>query len=704
MALAALLLAAASLLPVAPHPAPPFPAIVTDAPVITRVAPGVSYGDYEMLTQAGPLSLHVLAVDLHDPDVRIGTALAQHHLVSSGETVSSMAQRTGAVAGVNGDYFDINQTNQPLNILVRNGELVRMPMHRWAIAFGANDTPQFAEFDVTAQAVLPSGTVPLKTINDWPPPGGGTVLITPDYGVLHPADNVTEYTLQLLDGSPPFATYRVTGIADNTVEEQAGYYLAIGSQAYGSFPLPNPGDTVAVQGSATPSLAGVTTVVGGGPLLVKDGAWYADPDGPKEGAFRTHMPATAAGVTRDGTLMLFEVDGRQPALSIGVLQPQLASLMIAFGVVTGMQFDGGGSSTMVARLPGDIDAAVQNSPSDGVERRVGDALLVYSDAPYGPAAKLYATPQVVRALPGARVALHVAVTDAAGHAVRTCPCNVHLRVVPADAGTIENGTFIAGEKPEDAVIRVRRGALRTDVPVHVTTAVARGDILPAYPALRAHEGLQLQAQAFDAHGYAIALPDALPWRAQDASIDDRGRVTVSVRDANVSVRLGNKLVRQTIVVGEHSQAISLHGAAFATAPRGGPGHIERSAGCAGCTALHYDFSGSERAAYIDATLALPERALGISADVYGDGNGEVLRLAVNNAIDERFLYTIATVDWRGWRHVEFHFPPALPQPITLKAIYVINRVGPTPPVTAAGAVSIRNLRVLLAGSTEDAPK
>ncbi len=141
----------------------------------------------------------------------------------------------------------------------------------------------------------------------------------------------------------------------------------------------------------------------------------------------------------------------------------------------------------------------------------------------------------------------------------------------------------------------------------------------------------------------------------------------------------------------------------ASAPRGEPGGIEHSPSCADCTTLKYDFTGTERAAYIDSSVPLPERALGIEADVFGDGNGEILRLAVNNAINERFLYTIATVDWHGWRRVEFRFPPALPQPITFKSVYVIDRVGPTPPVTAAGTIAIRNLRVLLAGRAPNAP-
>jgi hypothetical protein len=192
----------------------------------------------------------------------------------------------------------------------------------------------------------------------------------------------------------------------------------------------------------------------------------------------------------------------------------------------------------------------------------------------------------------------------------------------------------------------------------------------------------------------------LPWHAQNARIDGSGELAAGDRDADVTVRLGDRLVRQTITVGEHAAGISLEGAQFATAPQGGPGAIDRPADCAPGTSLHYDFTGTERAAYIDAGVVLPQRALAISADVYGDGNGETLRVAVNNAINERFLYTMAKVDWNGWRHVEFRLPPALPQPITLKALYVINRVGPQPAVSASGAISIRNLQVILAGSKQ----
>ena len=85
-------------------------------------------------------------------------------------------------------------------------------------------------------------------MNDWPPPGGGAVFLTPEYGPLRPAQNVTEFALDLTSGTPPFATYRVKQIADNTIAQPRGYYLAIGPDAYGNTPLPDAGDAITIAG------------------------------------------------------------------------------------------------------------------------------------------------------------------------------------------------------------------------------------------------------------------------------------------------------------------------------------------------------------------------------------------------------------------------------------------------------------------------
>ncbi len=686
----------AALLPLLVRPGAPFPRIITDAPTIARVAPGVEYGDYEMLTVDGPLSIHVVAVDLGVADVRVGTALAQERLRSAGETVSSMAHRTGAVAGINGDYFDINQTNEPLNILIENGRVVRAPTQRYAFALSRDRRPLFAEFHNGGTLTLPGGMAPLQTINDWPPPGGGTVLITPAYGGVPAAQNTTVLALQPDSGMPPYATYSVRSIADGTVPQPPGYYLAAGTNAYGAIGALQIGDSISASPAMEPPIDELVTAIGGGPLLVKDGAWYADPDGPSTGEFATHMPASGVAVAAATKLLLFEIDGRQPALSIGVLQPQFAALMIAFGAQTGMQLDGGGSSTLVARMPGDEEATVRNSPSDGNERRVADGLFVYNDAPRGPAALLAAEPAAVRAFPGARVPIKIAATDAGGHPA-ALPAPIRMRLIPTTLGSVQGGSVFAA-RPGTGSLHVTAGTLAADIPIEIAQSAARAFVLPLHPNVAQGGEIALTARAFDRRGYPLALPARLRWSAQGGTISPDGVLRAGAGDAFVHIALGDLVVTQRVLVGSHSERLPIaQSAAFAAAPRGAPGSLRIGEGCAQCITLHYDFTKLERAAYVTTSLPLPPSTTAISLDVYGDGRGETLRAAVENAIRERFLYTVARVTWRGWRRVQVDIPAALAQPLTLKAIYVIDRVGPEVPVKASGAIAMRDVRAVAAG-------
>jgi exopolysaccharide biosynthesis protein len=63
-------------------------------------------------------------------------------------------------------------------------------------------------------------------------------------------------------------------------------------------------------------------------------------------------PRTAAAVDETGTkLWLVVVDGRQPGYSEGVTLAELAELMVALGAETGLNLDGGGSTTLVMAGP-----------------------------------------------------------------------------------------------------------------------------------------------------------------------------------------------------------------------------------------------------------------------------------------------------------------------------------------------------------------
>jgi hypothetical protein len=92
-------------------------------------------------------------------------------------------------------------------------------------------------------------------------------------------------------------------------------------------------------------------------------------------------PRTAIGLSRNGrTLILMVIDGRQPGYSEGVDLAELARHLIAYGAYTGINMDGGGSSTMVIRTRAG-NALVMNSPIDssvpGKQRSVANHLGVF---------------------------------------------------------------------------------------------------------------------------------------------------------------------------------------------------------------------------------------------------------------------------------------------------------------------------------------
>ena len=91
-------------------------------------------------------------------------------------------------------------------------------------------------------------------------------------------------------------------------------------------------------------------------------------------------PRTAVGIDHDtGEVLLLVVDGRSVA-SRGYTMVELANLMVDLGADEALNLDGGGSSTMVARVAGGARRVV-NTPSDGFLRRVANALEVTYKAP-----------------------------------------------------------------------------------------------------------------------------------------------------------------------------------------------------------------------------------------------------------------------------------------------------------------------------------
>jgi hypothetical protein len=132
-----------------------WPAVLASSGFTVPVASGIFYSHFAVTTTSGPLDMHHLRVDLVNPTVKLGVGLARDRLMSDDEPVSSMVLRTGAIAGVNGDYFDIHESGMPLNILVRDGVLLRSPWRFVALAVGKDGAARIARYRWTGTINVP---------------------------------------------------------------------------------------------------------------------------------------------------------------------------------------------------------------------------------------------------------------------------------------------------------------------------------------------------------------------------------------------------------------------------------------------------------------------------------------------------------------------------------------------------------------------
>jgi exopolysaccharide biosynthesis protein len=337
-------------------------------------APGVGFAQYALTTERGPLAISVLTIDPSEPTLRIDTAIAGDHVISSGERTSAMGVRTGAVAGVNGDYFDIGRTYQPQGMLVRSGELVRGPVDRAALVIDKAKRVRFDEFHIAGRLRAAGRVFPVTQLNDWP--AGLVTVITPAFGTtLPPAAGVTFAALEPANRAN---RYRVAAVTAATSAQPVSFGIAIGAKAGVTLV---PGELVDLTYRLEPNVADAVAAIGGGPILVRDGAWYEDPHAPAPDERNYRWPVIALARQADDRLLLVAADGRHPERSIGMTRPEFGELLMRLGAVDAMALDSGGSVTMVSRAPGDATVTVRNVPSDNsAERWVSDALFIYSSA------------------------------------------------------------------------------------------------------------------------------------------------------------------------------------------------------------------------------------------------------------------------------------------------------------------------------------
>jgi len=369
----------------------------------TEVAPGVTYTEFDIPTAKGVTHAHVLGVDLGDPHVRLD--LLYPGAVAARAPVSGLADTQGAVAGVNGDFFNITETQHPgveatgatvgpaiasghtLKAAVPNGQRFGPAMPPGAttkavFGVGVDGRARLDSLALDGAVGTAEGLLPLGGFNQYALPEDSVGAFTADWGSV---SRVRATCGTDINRAAPCSadTYEVTVRHGRVVSSAntpgsgpiaAGTTVLVGREA-GAQRLRklSTGEPVLVRHRlvAHSSKVPFRFALGGYPVLT-DGSPLPGLDN------TTSAVRTAVGISHGGRrLLLLALDGA-PEYRSGLTIAEVAATMREMGSTDAFSLDGGGSTTLVAREQGAGTVSVRNHPSGGAERPVPNGIGVFS--------------------------------------------------------------------------------------------------------------------------------------------------------------------------------------------------------------------------------------------------------------------------------------------------------------------------------------
>lgn len=669
---------------------------ITSAAPVT-VTDGVTYQKTTVATANGPVVLHETWTDLSNPNVEVKTVLSHDRLGnSSNETTSQMAVRTGAVAGINGDFYEQSTTGMALNMSVQEGRLLHQPTASVVLGIGEDNRVTMGKYSFSGIVSAGGQTYPLRALNGHPVRyPNGLIVLTPELGISEVAANAT---VVVLEKQATAGVYRVGTVTPDQVVVDAPdagtiKLLAQGAEAVRFVEQSmRPDHLINLTYNTTPSSAGLKYAIGGGPMLIRGGEAYADPNPPLANQGLTPDARTAVGVTAAGKRLLqLVVDGRS-ADSIGLTHEQLTQYLLARGIHNAMLFDGGGSSDMVVRLPGRADASVVNRPTDGAERPVANGLFVYSTAEPGTPAQVTVNEgKALKLFQGTTAQLSAYVRDERHNPLSGVPLTYTVEP-PALGRVTPDGLFTAGEEGGTGrIIATAPGGLTGEIPL---TVYEKADSITLAPNVTdiGHGSKQAFSVKVTAEGQTFTLkPEQLTWSVKDGSlgtIDERGVFTADSQNtgsALIVARFGDVSATAMVGVGHVRKSLDLMTNASlwqVTKRWGDVGTLSTSkevvqGSLLSSVAAHYDFTKGATSRqfvfYPAKTLLIPgpldsakTDPIGIGVWMHGDGSG--LKFVASFQKPDGSLVMGAnqvTVDWEGWKYVTIKLPAGAAYPLKL---------------------------------------
>ncbi|MCX7570989.1 phosphodiester glycosidase family protein [Tumebacillus sp. DT12] len=718
-----------------------------DSPFVTVsedsfiVAPGVVHTERTLHDGEHVEAVNMMEVDPTDPNIRLEVTSPKGKVIALDTVRNQAAQLGGAdqrvVGGFNMDFFNTDPTyaGTPVGLQVSNGELVTgtsVPGRGYLAVFGDGSFKIGSGITLTTALTL-ADTGETRAFNggvNKPRTSGATnhlYLYSPRFNattksvgtgveiVLHPTD------AKLALGQTLSATVESVSTATNNAIPAGKWAIsASGAQASWAQAHLTPGRSVTVRLDLDNGLTAARQIVTGSTTMVQNGQ-------PTAAALNDNVdrhPRTFVAA-RDGKIAFLTFDGRQPTYSDGVTIAEGARYLAGIGMESAFNVDGGGSTTYAARLPGDTGLSILNSPSDGFERAVSNAMMVVSTAPQGELAHLVPQPKgPVKLIAGGTLPFTVKGQDQHYNGLPVDPAALTWSVDPAVGSVSASGVLTAAAQPGEGTVTVRSGGVTAGVDVAVVDTVARLTLVPSPALVNPGDKQLFTVKGYDAAGQEIVLsPDRVTWSTEGAigTISPNGELTAVTGTASgkVIAVFGTARAEAVVNIGKppvmledfeditdlYSSSARANSVSLSLTSRPNPVRYGTHA-----AKLAYDFTGQAgtSAAYVNirGTAGLIGRAIEgrpqkFGLWVYGDGKNHWLRgqYEDGNLTKKTIDFTPAGgLNWVGWKYVEATLPSDAVLPLAIRQLYLVETSVAN---KNSGSIYFDNLRAVYSDTGED---
>lgn len=705
------------------------------------ITSGAKLVKYQYTTTRSGKQVKVLAdvieVDLSNPYVQLDVMTGKGGQVTTRQSVEGMARETGAVAGVNGDFFATGGQGVPMGAAVSQGTLVTSPAKlQGMFTFGvrSDNTPVIDRYNFTGTVMAEDGsTFPLTGINQE------SYMTEPDKAYSH-VNNMFIYTSAWKSEERP----KASGTTPTEVLVQGGVIQQISYQAAIPGQVPSDGYILRAHGQAAEFIATHMTVgqrvdasyqlvsqtsgqqvnpsefkmmIGGHTLLVDGGKASAFTRSTTSISGGSAVARTAVGYSQDGKkvyIITVEKNGSSSGLTLAELQ----KFMVSIGVWKGVNLDGGGSTTMVTRPLAETEAKLTFTTSNGGagQRAVANGLGVYTTAPQG-------------ALKGLKVsgASTLLIGQTAAYSLK----GYDIYFNPVDAAGIQatwksdngnvawTGEGFKGIKAGTSKITAVSGDGKDSMEVTVLGGADLSSLTPVttFASLEAGVSVSVPVTAKLKNGNTVNVPDeSVKWEFTGMKASVQNGV-LSVQSVNNGAKVAYATPKYDgfsgtpIVFSASSEQVweNFENATYPVSFTGLPAEAKGTAAIVQGTGerekskvlkLDYDLTGGSGNKFAYAQIngttgkTIPEGATSMAIDVLGDASLNWLRAEFADADGKSIYVDLARpLDFTGWKTITVDLTAsAIKHPAKLKRLYVVNLEEGQDERALTGSVSFDNIR------------